>query len=227
MYGMLNEAVNLDLACIFVAVPKTGTTSVRRQVAPSGEALIPNPHLDIVQIRDALYIYFLKTELGKNQSFPSEGILSDSEIRQQASDAFERMFKFSAVRNPWARTVSLYLRREGVQVEGAMSFDKFCEKHVYASDTCIHPTLHRNQIDWLCDESGECILDYVYRVEEFEVATRQIAARTQGRIDIRSERLNANPRSKARNYREMYTDRTRRMIERRFEKDIDYFKYVF
>ncbi len=44
---ILNEAVNFEKQCIFIAVPKTGTTSVRVQIGQQGTPLIPNPHLDI------------------------------------------------------------------------------------------------------------------------------------------------------------------------------------
>ena len=39
-------------------------------------------------------------------------------------------------------------------------------------------------------------------------------------------KLNVNPYSKSHNYRSMYNNKTRKIIEKRFEKDIDYFKYT-
>ena len=69
---ILSEAVNFDKQCIFIAVPKTGTTTVRSQLRQQGKALIENPHLNIVQVRDSLYVYFLIRALGRNESFPSE-----------------------------------------------------------------------------------------------------------------------------------------------------------
>jgi len=74
---MVNDAVNFDLECIFIAVPKTGTTSVRTQIRKQGNALIPNPHLNIVQVRDLLYPFILRSSLGNNRTYPSEGVPSD------------------------------------------------------------------------------------------------------------------------------------------------------
>lgn len=108
-----------------------------------------------------------------------------------------------------------------------MSFDQFCERHFYASDTCQHPTLHKNQIDWLCDEDGQCIMDYVYKLEEFDIAAQEIASRTDGRIKLVNQSANVNPDSNATNYRELYTEKTKRIIATRFERDIDHFGYVF
>lgn len=224
---ILNEAVNLEKECIFIAVPKTGTTSIRTQLKQKGTPIIKNPHFSIVQVRDSLYVYFLKQALGQNNSFPTESIPSDADLHSKAKEVFDRLFKFSAVRNPWARAVSLYSRREGVKTRGKISFDEFCKNHIYASDTCLHPTLHQNQLDWLCDDNGQCIMDYVYRLEDFEQAIKEIAERTDGRVHLESKNANSNPNSDSRSYRDLYTEETRRLIAKRFEKDIEYFKYTF
>lgn len=224
---ILNQAVNFEKQCIFIAVPKTGTTTVRSQLRQPGTPLIPHPHLNIIQVRDSLYVYFLTQALGKNTSFPSDSIPSDAELRLKAEMVFGSFFKFSAVRNPWARAVSLYSRREGVETKGNISFEEFCENHFYASDTCRQPTLHQNQLDWLCDENGECIMDYVYKLEEFDSAVREIDKLTNGRVKLEKRNVNRNPSSESTSYRDLYTERTRKLVAKRFEKDIDTFKYTF
>lgn len=224
---ILNEAVNFEKECIFIAIPKTGTTSIRSQLKQQGTPLIGNPHLNIVQVRDSLYVYFLKHALGKNKSFPSESIVLDADIHSKAKEVFDKFFKFSAVRNPWARAVSLYSRREGVKTKDKISFDEFCKNHIYASDTCFHPTLHQNQLDWLCDRNGQCIMDYVYRLEDFEQAINEIAERTDGRVQLKRKNANRNPDSNSCSYRDLYTEETRNLIAKRFEKDIEFFQYTF
>lgn len=225
--SILNEAVNFEKKIIFIAIPKTGTTTVRSQIKKKGVALIPNPHLNIMQVRDILYVYFLKCALGQNTSFPTESVPTDANIRAHAKNVFDTFFKFSAVRNPWARAVSLFFRREGIQLKDRISFEEFCDKHFYANDTCHHPTLHKNQIDWLCDENGQCIMDYVYKIENFEMAAKEINEQTDGRLQLSSKVKNKNPDSLSHRYREVYSERTRKIIEKRFQKDIDYFKYSF
>ena len=112
-------------------------------------------------------------------------------------------------------------------MKNELTFDEFCEHHFYASDTCRQPTLHKNQIDWLSDEEGQVIMDFVYKVEEFESAIDNIAEATDGRIKLIRKTANQNPFSKSSDYKGMYNDRTRKLILRNFEKDIDYFKYTF
>jgi hypothetical protein len=222
-----NEAINFDKQVIFIAVPKTGTTSVRNQLRSHGPFLVPNPHLDITQLRSLLYFWSLRKTLGTNAQFPTGDMPSDTQIRAECEETFRSFFKFSAVRNPWARTVSLYFRQEGVISHNRISFEEFCENHAYASDTCSHPTLHCNQLDWLTDEEGRIGVDYVYKIEEFESSLDEIREMTNGRIALQYLVANKNPLSRADRYRDMFTDRTRQLIAKRFEKDVDTFKYAF
>lgn len=224
---VINQAINFEKEVIFVAIPKTGTTSVRSQIQQTGKPIISNPHLNILQIKDLIYIYLLKKTLGTNRIFPNISLPSDNKLRQKADNIFESFFKFSAVRNPWARTVSLYSRREGIQIKDKFTFEEFCIEHMYASDTCHHTTLHKNQLDWLTSIKGQLLVDFVYKVEEYEDAIIEIKDRTNGRLVLDNAKLNVNPYSKSHNYRSMYNNKTRKIIEKRFEKDIDYFKYTF
>lgn len=226
-HQFLNEAIHFEKEVIFIAVPKTGSTSVRSQLAQKGKPFIENPHLNIVQVRDLIYPFLLKQNLGRNERFPSENRISDTELRNQSKQIFNSFFKFAAVRNPWARAVSLYHRREGISTKDKMSFDTFCESHLFASDTCSHPTLHRNQLDWLCDTDGTILMDYIYKVEEFEKAIVEIEKNTNGRLVLNNIQLNVNPSSKSKSYQSYYTSNTKELIANRFEKDIDYFKYTF
>jgi hypothetical protein len=224
---LLNEAFHEPLQCIFIAIPKTGTTSIRNQLRQIGTFLIPNPHLTVLQVRDSIYPYYLRRNLGKNSTFPTRDIATDAAIREHARQSFQSFFKFSLVRNPWARAVSLYFRREGEPSSRKMDFEQFCEQHCYASDTCVHPTRLRHQSDWLVDESDHCLMDYVGKLESMGDAVREIRERTDGRICLHLEHSNKNPQSKAESYRDLYTDRSRKMILEHFEQDIERFKYSF
>jgi len=229
-YSTINQAINFDKKVIFIAIPKTGTTSIRTQLKKRGRPLIKDPHLNIRQVRQLIYFYLLKDNLGVNNNFPSNDILTDSKIWQKTDEIFNSFFKFSSVRNPWARAVSLYHRKEGTnkvskRLKDRMTFEEFCEQHFYASDTCIHPTSHKNQIDWLTSENGKLLMDYVYKLEDFDKAIVEIEKLTDGRLILNNIKKNTNQTTN--DYRQMYNDKTRKIIEKRFEKDIDLFKYTF
>ncbi|RZP20731.1 MAG: hypothetical protein EVA26_08420 [Burkholderiaceae bacterium] len=225
--NIVNEAVHLEHKWIFIAIPKTGTTSIRTQLRQIGKPLIPNPHLDILQVRDAIDFFFLKKNLATNKSFPSVEVKTYSQIKIDSASFFSNAFKFSSVRNPWERAVSLFFRKEGVQEQQNLSFDQFIENHLYASDTCVHPTLHKNQLDWICDDSGKILLDYIFKLENFSNAIKDIFERTNGLIRLENTVANKNESSKSSEYRNLYSEKTKKMIAKRFEKDIDTFCFTF
>lgn len=226
-----NEAVNPERGLIYVAVPKTGSSTIRDQVSPlphlDRRYLLRTPHLDLVQIKQGM-IYFAQTQaLDSNRSFPHT-VGSTADVTAAALAAFDTSFKFSVVRNPWARAVSLYFRKEGVQVADQISFADFIERHTEASDTCRSSTLHRNQADWLSDESGTLAMDYVLRIEDLADKVDELAERSGGQVKLGTElRSNANARSRSGSYRDLYDDRLKTLVAQRFEKDIDLFKYTF
>jgi len=225
----LNEAVNFPKKTIFIAVPKTGTTSIRDQLNEPGLPLIPEFHLTIRQVRDSLYTFLLTQALNRNHSFPTDPALvkTDDDLREEAAEIFRSFFKFASVRNPWARTVSLYKRREGVKVAKDMDFDTFCKQLRYSSDTCRHPTRMPDQLDWMTDENGELLVDYVLKLEDQENAVREINELTGGRLGLESRRLNSNPNSESESYRDLYSREARDHVAKAFQRDIEYFGYTF
>ncbi len=70
-------------------------------------------------------------------------------------------------------------------------------------------------------------MDYIYKLEEFSKAIDEIREHTNGRIQLKYKEVNQSSKSKSKTYRDLYTDHTRQLIAKRFEKDIDYFKYTF
>ena len=70
-------------------------------------------------------------------------------------------------------------------------------------------------------------MDYVYKLENFDHAIKEIAERTNGQLQLARNNANRNPNSLSCSYKELYTEETRKMIAKRFEKDIDNFKYTF
>jgi hypothetical protein len=70
-------------------------------------------------------------------------------------------------------------------------------------------------------------MDYIYKVEEFDKAIDEIRELTNGRLILDRVKQNVNPESGSGHYKNIYNDKTRKLIAKRFEKDIDYFKYTF
>src|SRR5215468_10713998 len=149
--------------CIFIEVPKTGSTSIRSLI---GEP--PRPHQNIWQIKYDLENSWTRYGGFGNRVLASLYLLLPLHVRQTIGrDLFSKYFKFGFARNPWDRAVSLYERGEGQQVREKMTFDQFVDCLKYSSSTCLHPMPHRNQLDWFVDPDGRVLVDSIGRFENF------------------------------------------------------------
>jgi hypothetical protein len=131
--------INHSLRCIFVQVPKTGSTSIGKTINANLQKKRIRPHSDIMQIKEA-----------------------------SKKNVFDNYFKFGFVRNPWSRAVSLYHRNEGIQMKNRMSFKEFIKWHNYATDTCLYPTQKKYQLDFFTDSAGEILVNFIGRFENFQ-----------------------------------------------------------
>ena len=136
---------------------------------------------------------------------------------------FNAYFKFGFVRNPWDRVVSLYERKEPLQMKDKMTFEEFVDWIQYSSSTCIHSSPHRYQLDWFVDGSGNVLADFIGRFERLEADWTFVAQKLGLTESLPHWR--ANPR--ARHYTEYYNARTREIIANKFRIDIERFGYDF
>ncbi len=74
-YNNLNESIDFKRKFIYVAVPKTGSSSIREQLKTKPPYFISDPHLTLEQIRDLIYPYLLSCNLGRNYKFPTDAVL--------------------------------------------------------------------------------------------------------------------------------------------------------
>ena len=144
--------------CLFVHIPKTAGQSI--------EAYFMQ-HLGLPESeRDALL-------LSRNRQ-PHLGPprLSHLKAREYLTcghvtpEQFQGYYKFSFVRNPWDRLVSFYKYRGHAH---RYDFKTFVFKHMpepgWTNDYC-HVT---PQYDFLYDEDGHCLVDFVGRYENLQV----------------------------------------------------------
>jgi hypothetical protein len=225
-----NEGINLDLKVMYVAVPKTGSTSIRSHFRAKGPFLFDTPHLSINQLRQVLHFWALSQAVGRCREFPtdSDAVLSELEVYEKAESIFSSCLKLGSVRNPFARAISLYFRAEGIQMRTKIGFDQFVDQLAFASDTCVHPTRMRNQLDWFLDrKGGELLVDRILKLENLGNDLAQLSTDFPhlGRISNTYRRV--NPNSESSNYREFYTNSSRKSVEKVFSKDLEFFSYTF
>lgn len=182
----------------------------------------------------------VRSALGVEWSDPHKHFLA-RELRQAYGEAaWARSFKFAFVRNPWDRLVSWWSMIDngrdpsgatpapngffGYVLQHANSFEEFisrCTDEIVESDG--RKNIFRNQIDYLADENGKIIVDFIGRFERMQQDFDEVMARVGlPRTDLL--RVNTSRRSA---YADYYTPATAAEVGRRYARDIEAFGYRF
>jgi len=194
---------------VFIHYPKTAGESITSALTPTLEPKAGRKHLTAIQVKNAF-----------------------------GQEKWEKYFKFSIVRNPWDRAVSWYfhLRKKGdllhplnaCQIARKCSFLEFCK--IVLRDNQVQEEEARAGVrhfipfcEWASDEGGNIILDFVGRFENLNNDFAVICKK----IGIPRQVLPHSNGSKHKNYIEYYDDETRKIVEEKYAKDIEYFDYKF
>lgn len=197
---------------IFVAIPKTGTHSVRQALR---EHMGPS---DLEQVGLFVQKKFPIPELAQLQ----HGHLSLQQIRPyMRPEEWQSFFKFAFVRNPFDRFISYCAFMTRAQGD----FEKDPQRvmrHFIANPPWAH-ILFQPQHGFVAGEDGQLLTDHVGRVEEMQHSYDQIA----GRIGIPSAALERVNSSRRRDYREYYDDSLKAGVAGLYSRDLLLFGYEF
>ena len=159
--------------------------------------------------------------------------------QRMPANVWDDVFKFAFVRNPWDRLVSWYSMIE--QRAASKPRHQLNKLLQYASATA--PTFSDyielctatitdndgvksfmfNQLDYVADENGNLIVDYVGRYERFSQDLKIVL----DRLGIKDCAIPHVNQSKHTHYSRYYTERTRQIVADRYARDIEYFGYRF
>jgi len=87
---------------------------------------------------------------------------------------FDAFFKFSFVRNPYARVLSLY---HYLGYSRIISIEKFVEK-VLAKKVSEHHFFYQSQYEYLYSDTGELLVDFVGKLEQLSEDIKVILSKT-------------------------------------------------
>ena len=197
---------------IFVAIPKTGTHSVRRALRPYMGTE------DIEQVGLFVTKRFPIPDLAK----VGHGHLSLAQVRPYLpAEKFERYFKFAFVRNPFDRFVSYcaFITRSTGAFERV---PQEVMRHFLSSPPHQH-VLFQPQHSFICDAEGQLLTDHVGRVEEMQKSYDEICER----IGIPSTPLETVNSSSRRDYRVYYDEPLKEGVAKLYARDLELFGYEF
>lgn len=150
-------------------------------------------------------------------------------------DAWNEYFKFAFVRNPWDRLVSWYVmvttvRRPGNELgryvhDNSSTFEEFihnCTDEIEIRKGVCYSFTY-NQLDYVTDEEGNLLVDFIGRLENFDEDVREVFRR----IGVDLDKIPRDNRSDHKHYSTFYTPETEMIIRDRFKRDIEYFGYEF
>lgn len=136
---------------------------------------------------------------------------------------FEQYFKFTIVRNPWARAHSWYrnvvrdpLHRRDFGVDEHCTFAEFMERHL--SCWALDP-----QLDWLVDRSGRVVMDFVGRFETLSDSY----AEARAKMGLDPVELPKMIHSDPVDYRKDYSTTLRDTVAAKYADEIERFGYEF
>ncbi|MFN8166083.1 MAG: sulfotransferase family 2 domain-containing protein [Bacteroidia bacterium] len=199
---------------IFIHIDKSAGTSVKAALSK----YCWYPH-------ETMYSSFLKKIGVRQYSEEFYDHIRAYELKHYLDEeTFNNFFKFAFVRNPWDWMLSsytYYLKNPKMH------------PHVYFKDQIKtfkdfilwqtgNPYIYHTQSEYLFDHEGKQLVDYIGRFESVEEDFKHIIAK----LGI-NEVLPHKNISKEKGYAEQYTDETRELVHKYYQRDIEHFGYNF
>ncbi|ERJ17538.1 Sulfotransferase domain containing protein [Salinisphaera shabanensis E1L3A] len=224
--------ISKEWRTIFIHVPKCGGTSIEKALGyhDSFDARGKQDHRAVRVLERPVPITDLlsSTEnitLGVRRVL--NPILKNENPRNRetvSAEEFKSFFKFTIVRNPWARAVSWYRNvcadpehLKQLKISGDIRFEEFLRRFAGSGGL-------RTQLYWLKDFKGRIGVDYIGRfeklAEEFSYIKKELGLPEE--VTLPHEL-----RSKGFDYRDYYDDASRRFVAEYYRDEIELFDYQF
>lgn len=149
----------------------------------------------------------------------------------------KKPFSFAFVRNPWDRVVSIFFLLNGKWTNKKNEADRktYVEKYngnfndfVLESFNGDNPLIFNQQhfkpqYLYVCDEKGDIAVDFIGKYENIQEDFDKVCDKIGlGKIELIRENVSVH-----KDYREYYNEKTKEIIRKAYQKDIELFDYGF
>ena len=186
---------------IFHHVPKTGGSSITAAIAP--------------HCKNYQGVMPLDETHGWQFTFHQPYYMHHAVRLLEPEDIPEGYFSFAFVRNPFSAVVSAWNPK--------MNFDEFVEEKIF---TALEPVARWTQFDYLTNEDGTMLVDFIGRYEKLAEDFYEVIGRIGVPLMMLPKR-NITKNKLHDNYREYYSPLSRRIVEEKYKKDLEFFEYEF
>ena len=140
------------------------------------------------------------------------------------STQYVKYFKFTIVRNPYARIYSWYTNvlNDKVQLQH-FRISKDIEFHDYLNRCLKNSYMIRQQVYWLKNFEGKIKLDYIGKFEEIDKVFEEISQH----LSIKNISFPHEKKSKIVNYKTCYNDKSIDLVTKYYKDDLKVFNYKF
>jgi hypothetical protein len=219
-------------AFYYVHIPKTAGRAITRSMKDAGLQLqLSGPGIWDILVEEPRHAEILRDirqrfPIATMATYPLDHLPALVARRLLGEEVWRQTFKFAVVRNPWDLVVSMYhyqrerSNRTGVRIDDHVEWISRCDG--FSQYVEVYPVLYSDMTSMIADENGHTIVDFVGKFEslarDFLYICEQIGLTLS---------LPKVGESDHRPYREYYGARTREIVARHFERDIEIFKYRF
>lgn len=168
------------------------------------------------------------TSVAKALNIPTIHRTAIEKVDEIGREEWDRRFTFAVVRNPWDKVVSHYHYRVQTDQtnlgEGKVDFKTWVTLAYGEKDPAYYnkPKMFMPQTEWVMDQTGEMIVDYICRFESLSSDFGQVCTRLD--LDASLPHLKSSKRG---NYQGYYDSATKAIVADWFAEDVKQFHYTF
>ena len=217
--------ISHEFKCIFIHIPKTAGTSIEKKLGlfpEHGSKRGMQDHRTIAEIEPVTIKQALTHTHSRNIGWIWPNI--KNRIRRGAEitpKQFSEYYKFTLVRNPWARAYSWYKNvmrdphhQEALHVPPNCTFKEFVTRHLTGH-------IMRTQTSWLKDSNGKLAMDFIGRFENLEHDFSEISQR----LGFEDSDLPKVMMGDGSDYITQYDEQSAKIIAKRYAEEIALFDY--